>query len=37
MRISIEKDKKELLLDLKRSKCHRLSKVLENRETNVFK
>ena len=30
--ISIKKDKKELLFNLKRKKYHRLSKVLQNRE-----
>ena len=37
MRISIKKDEKELLFDLKQKKCHRPSKVLESRETNAFK
>ena len=37
MHISIKKDKKELLFDLKRKKYHRLSKVLETSETNAFK
>ena len=37
MRISIKKDEKELLFDLKQKKCHRPSKVLEIRETNAFK
>ena len=37
MRFSIKKDKKELLFDLNCKKCHRQSKVLENRETNAFR
>ena len=36
MRISIKKEKKEFLFDLKREKCHRQLKVLENLETSTF-